>query len=114
MNPQVFLVITVAAYLIGGALSVILPYARKYFEGEVESFSWRKAGGRVIAVILVAAPTLLTSAKASELQVLADSGWLGVGLSLLTGLVALGAGSIGHQAQGAPKALRARKARKQA
>lgn len=110
MTPELFLVLVGAAYLIGGAASIYVPYLRKKLEGTAENFEWRKATGRALFVVMGALPTLLGAAQVAEFKALADQGWYGVGLALLSGLIAFGASSLGHQTQSAPKAVRAYRA----
>lgn len=106
MTPEVFIVVAVIMYLLGGAVSIGLPYLRKYAEGETQKFEWRKAAGRFIG-ILVAAPSMISAGTIADLQVLQERGWLGVLIALVYGIIAFGASSVGHQTQSTPKAIRA-------
>ena len=107
MTPEAFLVTAIAVYIVGGILSILVPFARKYFSGEAEKFQWRKAGGRILAVLLAAGPTLIGAAQIAEFKELAEQGWIGVALALVTGLISFGASSLGHQTQRTPAAIKA-------
>jgi H+/Cl- antiporter ClcA len=109
MTPEAFLIAVAVAYLLGGIASVLIPFARKYFEGVAAKFEWRKAGGRILVLLGGLAPTLLGGAKLAEFQEFAEQGWYGVVFAFITAVVAFGLSSLGHQAQGTPKALKARK-----
>ena len=85
------------AFVLGAAGGVVVPYLRKYLEDGVR-FDWRKVVGKVIAALV---GLMLMPNIGEHLAKVGALGW--------TAAFLLGAGltMVGHEAQSAPKAVRA-------
>lgn len=104
-------VLIVLSWLAGQCVAIAWPFVRKKLENEALKFQWAEVIGRLGAGIL-AGLTALMSTGLQGLDDLVQYGWLGVVYALVTGVVVIGASSMGHQAQKTPTAIKAFRVRK--
>ena len=88
----------IIAWFLGGILSVLYPYLVKYLETG-ESFNWRYAVSRVLAVVIAGLTAIVAPGFVDQLKELASVYDYTTLYFIAVALTTYGAGSLGRETQ---------------